>query len=214
MVISLPQTGYILRHNLSWQEFEQIAAEREHGSGGTRLAYDRGTLEIIVPLLEHEYFKEVISVLVQDLAEELEIDYESFGSTTWKEEKKLAGVEPDNCFYIQSESLIRSKLPYIDLAVDPPPDLALEVDITSKSLDRQPIYARLGVPELWRYDEGMLKIYQLQGTGYVETQVSLAFPQFPVQEIPQFVAKYQGQGRRALRKAFREWVRHAISASF
>ena len=105
-----------IRHNVSWQELEQILADRDEGENGTQLAYDRGILEVIVPLPEHEYFKEVFADLIKDLADELEIDYESFGSTTWKQSAQLAVVEPDNCFY-QNEPRIRPKLPAIRTAI-------------------------------------------------------------------------------------------------
>lgn len=206
MSLTIPQEGKILLHNVSWQEFEDILVEMGDNRA-TRIAYDRGTLEIVMPLPEHEYFKDIISDLIKDLAEELELDYECLGSTTWKRLDQLAGVEPDNCFYIQSESLIRSKLPNIDLDRDPPPDLALEIDITSKSIDRQPIYARLLVPEIWRYERGIIQIYHLQAGEYKVASSSLAFPHFPVKEIPSFIQQNISIGRRALRKAFRAWVK-------
>lgn len=205
VLLTVPPGKSILLENVSWQEFENFLVEL----GNTRtakVAYDRGLLEIMVPLPEHEYYKEAIGDLVKDLAYLLEIDYESLGSTTWKREDLLAGVEPDNCFYFQNEQLIRGKLDF-DLTSDPPPDLVLEIDVTSKSLDRFPIYARLGVPEIWRYDKGQLIIYQLQANTYVETNVSLAFPQFPVQQILPFIAEHQAMGRRKMRLAFRDWVR-------
>ncbi|NER34315.1 MAG: Uma2 family endonuclease [Oscillatoria sp. SIO1A7] len=205
MTFTIARSGQILRYNVSWQELEEILAEREDSSA-TRLAYDRETLEIIRPLPEHEYFKEIIGDLIKDLAEELDIDYESFGSTTWKREDKLAGVEPDNCFYIEKEPLIRGRLD-IDLRQDPPPDLVLEIDLTSKSLDRQPIYARLGVPEMWRYDKGKLLIYRLESGDYAETETSLFFAEFPVKKITVFVRDNLGIGRRAIRKKFRAWVK-------
>lgn len=108
-------------------------------------------LEIIVPLSEDEYSEDAIGDLVKDLAEELAIEYECFASTTWRRQECMGGAEPDNCFYIQNLPAVRGRL-NIDLNSDPPPDLVLEIDITSKSLDRLPIYAWLGVPEVWRYD--------------------------------------------------------------
>ena len=191
--------------NVSWQEFENLLVELGN-TRAARVAYDRGLLEIIVPLPEHEYHKEVIGVLVQDLAEVLEIDYETLGSTTWKRQDLLAGVEPDNCFYFQNERLIRGKLDF-DLRRDPPPDLVLEIDVISKSLNRFLIYARLGVPEIWRYDNGQIEFYQLQDGTYVKTNASLAFPQFPVQQILPFIAEHRAMGRRKMRLAFREWVK-------
>jgi Uma2 family endonuclease len=161
----------------------------------------------MTPLPEHEYFKEVIGTSVQDIAEELELDYESYGSTTWRKRLKMAGVEPDNCFYFQHEAEVRGRLDLDISKGDPPPDLALEIDLTSKSLDRFPIYARLEVPELWCYDEGVLKIYHLQKGDYVEAEASLALPQLPVQELPQLIETHRVRGRRAIRKAVRAWAR-------
>ncbi len=195
----------VLLQNVSWQQFENTLLELGDVRS-SRVAYYDGILEIMVPLPEHEYFKEAIGDLIKDLAEELQLDYESFGSTTWKREKSLSGAEPDNCFYIQNLPAVEGKL-NIDLACDPPPDLVLEIDITSKSLNRLPIYARLGVAEVWRYDKKQLRIYHLVDNSYIETQASLAFPNFPVKSILTFVQRHLGSNRRALRLAFRAWVR-------
>ena len=205
MTVTFSKCTTILRHHVSWQEFEKILAELGDNRS-LRLAYDRGTLEIMTPLPEHEAYKEIIGDLIKDLADELELNYESFGSTTWKKEATLAGSEPDNCFYFQNERAVRGRLD-IDLAQDPPPDLVLEIDITSKSLDKLPIYARLGVPEIWRYDGGILKIYHLQAGQYQETDFSLAFLSIPVKKIPDFIIKNIALGRRKLRQNFRVWVR-------
>ncbi|MGB3494941.1 MAG: Uma2 family endonuclease, partial [Elainellaceae cyanobacterium] len=140
----------VLLHDVSWAQFENIL--RDLGDRrSARIAYCDGMLEIMTPLPEHEYFKETIGDAVKDIAEVLEQDYESYGSTTWRRQMKQVGLEPDNCFYFQNEALVRGKLEF-DLNVDPPPDLALEIDLTSKSLDRLPIYQRLGIPELWCYE--------------------------------------------------------------
>ena len=195
----------VVLHNLSWQQFENIIFELGE-SRAARIAYDNGTLEIITPLLEHEYYKENIGTAIQDIAEVLEKDYESLGSTTWRKQAKMAGIEPDNCFYFQNEPKIRGKLDY-DLNQDPPPDLILEIDLTSKSLNRFPIYSRLEIPELWCYDTGELKIYLLgKDEKYQESQQSLVFPNLPVQEIPFIINKYRLEGRRMIRKKIREWA--------
>lgn len=205
VLLTVPPGKSILLENVTWQDFEKLLVELDN-TRAARVAYDRGLLEIMVPLPEHEYYKEAIADLVKDLAEALEIDYETLGSTTWKRQDLLAGVEPDNCFYFQNEQLIRGKLDF-DLRRDPPPDVVLEIDVTSKSLDRFPIYARLGVPEIWRYDKGQILIYQLQANAYVETNASMAFPQFPIQEILPFIAEHRAMGKRKMRLAFRDWVR-------
>ena len=200
-----------LRYNVSWEEFENILTQMGDNRA-TRLAYDRGTLEIIMPTQTHEYYKEIISFLVQELADEMGLDCEPYGSTTWRQKAKEAGAEPDNSFYIQNESLVRGRVD-INLDQDPPPDLLLEIDYTSKSLDRMPIYARLGVPELWRYDENALKIYQLEAGEYKEIDGSLAFEGFPAQQIPGFIEQNLTAGRRVLRQSFRDWVRQYMDDS-
>ncbi len=198
-----------LLHNVSWEEFENILAAMSDNRS-SRVAYDRGTLEIIMPTQTHEYYKEIISFLVQELADEMGKDCEPYGSTTWRRKAKEAGAEPDNSFYIQNESLVRGRLD-INLDQDPPPDLVLEIDYTSKSLDRMPIYARLGVPEIWRYDENVLRIYQLESGEYNEIDGSLAFEGFPAQEIPSFIEQNISAGRKALRQRFRGWVRQYLT---
>ena len=206
-LVLLPGQSVLLK-NISWSKFEEIILELgEHRA--SILAYDQGILEIMVPLPEHEYFKDAIGDLVKDLAEELAIEYECFGSTTWRRQERMGGAEPDNCFYIQNLPAIRGRLD-IDLNSDPPPDLVLEIDITSKSLDRLPIYARLGVPEVWRYENTQLWLYQLVNEMYVETQASLAFSEFPVKSIPDFIRQNLASGRNALRQSFRLWVRQQI----
>jgi Uma2 family endonuclease len=195
----------VVLYNISWQQFENLLIDLGQ-SRAARVAYDNGMLEIMTPLPEHEYYKESIGDAVKDIAEELEINYESYGSTTWKREARLAGIEPDNCFYFQNEPKVRGKLKF-DLNQDPPPDLALEIDLTNKSLDRFPIYARLGVPEIWCYDAGELKIYQLQNEEYIEVENSSVFPMLRVQELPTLIEQHRLNGRRAVRQAIRGWVR-------
>jgi Uma2 family endonuclease len=203
--VDVPPGQRLLLHDVSWAEFEAILAELgQHRSA--RIAYDNGLLEIMAPLPEHEYFKQSISIAIEDIAEALDQDYESYGSTTWRRQAEQAGLEPDNCFYFQNEALVRGKLKF-DLSQDPPPDLALEIDVTSKSLDRFPIYVRLRVPEIWCYEAGTLTIYVLNGEQYTQAEQSRVFPSLRVQELPQLIRAHREQGRLALRRAVREWVK-------
>lgn len=205
MIAVKNQADRVVLHNISWQQFENLLQDLGE-SRAARIAYDCGILEIMTPLPEHEHYKEVISDLVKDIADTLDLDYESYGSTTWKRESRMAGLEADNCFYFQNEAAIRGRLD-LDLNQDPPPDLALEIDITSKSLNRFPIYARLGVPEVWCYDSGELKIYLLQNDEYIESETSLVFPSLPIRELPRLIEENRTEGRRAMRKAVRDWVK-------
>jgi Uma2 family endonuclease len=203
--LDVPPGQSLLLHDVSWAEFDAILEELGPHRN-TRIAYKDGLLEIMAPLPEHEYFKQSISIAIEDIAEALNQEYESYGSTTWRKQAEQAGLEPDNCFYFQNEALVRGKLNF-DLTQDPPPDLALEIDITSKSLARLPIYVRLGVPEIWCYDQGQLRVYLLQQDQYVEVEQSQVFPSLKVQALPKLIEEHRDRGRLSLRRAVREWVR-------
>lgn len=164
------RTQRVILKNISWQTFETILAET--GSDRiSRLAYDHGTLEIMTPLLPHEHNNRLIHNLIVALAEELNLNLKSVGSLTCKRPDRMRGAEPDSSFYIQNEPLVRNNRE-INLTTNPPPDLVVEVDFTSSSLDRLPIYADIGVPELWRYDEPVMQIYQLQEGLYTPCTLS------------------------------------------
>lgn len=203
--LSVPPGHRVMFHNVNWQDFEAIIEELgDHRAA--RLAYSQGTLEIRMPLPKHEKAKVIIGDLVKILLEELEIDYESFGSTTFKREDMAGGVEPDDSFYIQNHALMIGK-ERIELKIDPPPDLAIEVDVTSKT--QFDAYESLGVPELWRYEDGKLQINILQDGKYIESEISPTFPNLPVLEaIPQFVEQSRTVGTRPTLKAFRQWVKN------
>ena len=195
----------VLLRNISWDEFEQILDELGDRRA-SRFAYYKGTLEIMVPLAGHEDGKEIIGDLVKILLEELNIEFRSLGSTTFKRRDMVSGVEPDACFYIQNEAEIRGRV-LIDLNFDPPPDLAIEIDITSKSEIKKDSYQALGVSELWIYDGRSLVINLLQNRQYVETNQSQIFANLPIVEvIPRYVAQSKVEGRNVAIKAFRAWV--------
>ncbi|MBW4678212.1 MAG: Uma2 family endonuclease [Desmonostoc geniculatum HA4340-LM1] len=205
--IHVPPGQRVLLQDVTWQELETILEELgEHRAA--RIAYDRGILEIMAPLPEHEYDKEIISDLVKALLEELNTEFISLGSTTFKNQAMAQGIEPDQCFYIKNESKIRGKR-RLDLTVDPSPDLALEIDITSRTHPN--IYQALKVPELWRFERGKLQINILRDGHYVESGQSLNFPLFPLIEIiPQYLNQSVTAGRNATLKAFRLWVQKHI----
>jgi Uma2 family endonuclease len=192
-------------NELTWQEFEQILAELgEHRN--SKLAYDQGHLEIMSPLPEHELNKIYISTLLEIVLEELDIDFCPLGSTTFTSELLNKGIEPDNCFYIQNEALIRGKK-RLDLTVDPPPDLVLEIDITSRTHPQ--IYAALGVPELWRFEKDNLHITILQNNQYMEQEFSPIFPHIPIKKlIIEYLAKFVQEGRNKTVRSFRSLIQN------
>ena len=202
--IDIQPGQHLILRQVSWKEFEAILEEMgEHRA--SRVAYYQGVLEIRMSLPEHETKKELISDFVKILLDELELDSQTFGSTTFKRPEMAAGIEPDNCFYIQNAALIIGKQ-RINLSVDPPPDLAIEVDVTSKT--KLDAYLTLAVPELWIYTEGKLQIFVLQQGEYLSTETSPIFGNLPViGGILQFLQQSEILGDSAARRGFRQWVR-------
>jgi len=172
-VLSLPEQRVLLR-NVDWQTYENLlAAHRD--SAAPRFTYDRGSLEIMSPSAEHEEAKDTITLLVNAWAEENEIDIRSFGSTTFRREDLARGFEPDACFYIQSVDLIKG-ISDLSVAVDPPPDLVIEIDITSSSINKLSIFGHVGVPEVWRFDGEQFGIFRLDGKTYSQQVESTCLP--------------------------------------
>jgi Uma2 family endonuclease len=199
----VPVGHQLLIKDISWATYQHILAELGEDRS-SRVSYSQGVLEIMAPLPEHEVGKKIIGNLVEILLEELDIEFWSLGSTTFDNEIMDAGVEPDDCFYIQNEAVVRGKN-RIDLTVDPPPDLAIEIDITSRT--RFNNYAVLGAPELWRWNGTKLKVNVLVDGKYIESS-SQIFSDLPIaQVIPEYLNCGKSEGRNAAMKAFRAWVR-------
>ena len=197
----------VILSNVSWQTFEQLLKELGDNRS-SRLAYDEGLLEIMTPLGRHENNNRFIESMIGVIADELNLNLKRFGSLTLKRSKKLKGAEPDSCYYLKNEPLVRSKQE-IDLDKDPPPDLVLEIDITSGSLDKQPIYAAIGVPEFWHYNGNKLQVFVLQQSmgDYQSVNQSPTFPWMPLDVIPRFIRQSLVDGETATLRAFRAWVR-------
>jgi Uma2 family endonuclease len=193
----------LLLEDVSWQQFENILTDLgEHRSA--RVSYSHGYLEIMVPLPEHEKAKEIIGDTIKILLDRLNINYDALGSTTLKSEKMSQGVEPDACFYIQNQALVLGKN-RLDMNIDPPPDLAVEIDLTS----RTPLenYRLLGVPELWRYGKQGLQIEVLQDGKYVRSDSSPTFPDLPIVDlINRYIQQSQIVGGSQAIRAFKQWV--------
>lgn len=207
--ITAPLKGsHLVLYNISWETYEQLLevfAERST----PRMTYYKGTLELMTPLPEHERTSWTLARLLVVISEELGLEILGVRSTTWRSKPKAVGKEADECFYIQNESLMRGKLK-IDLTVDPPPDLAIEIDTTHSSIDKMAVYSGLKVPEVWRWRDGKLTINILTDTGYVESETSLAFGSFPVRELSRFVRLDSDKGENARMREFREWVRSQL----
>jgi Uma2 family endonuclease len=206
--IIVPPGQQLLMTDISWSMYEQLLMEFGE-KRGSRINYSQGVLEIMVPLPEHEDNKAIIADFIKILLEELELEFRSLGSTTFKNQTMQQGLEADDCFYIENEVQIRGKK-RLDLTVDPPPDLALEIDITNRT--RLENYERLGVAELWRFDGIILEINRLQNNRYIQVEESPYFPNFPLREmIPQYLERSKIEGRNKTMKAFRAWVQSQIN---
>lgn len=201
--IALPRNLPILK-DVRWNTYQNLVRDLE-SQPGTRLTYDCGTLEILMPL-PHETFKKLLGRFVEVITEELGIEIRSLGSTTWSREDLQKGLEPDECYYIQNELAVRGK-DEIDLAIDPPPDLAIEVDSTSSSMNRMGIYAALGIPEVWRFDRETLTILHLVNGDYQPREGSLVLPMFNDAVLMNFLELSQTMGETSLIRHVRQWVR-------
>lgn len=170
-----------------------------------QLTYDQGSLEIMTPLPEHEIHKGFLGRLVQTTTEVLGLEIASLCSTTLSRKDLQKGIEPDECYYITNEALVRGKLDF-DFTVDPVPDLAIEVDITSSSLNRLGIYGALGIGEIWRFDGKDLSISCLKEGVYEEQEWSKVLPILSKSVILSFLKRRGEMGENALFREFREWL--------
>ncbi len=223
---SLPEQRVLLP-NVSWGTYERLLKEREERRA-PRFFYDRGVLEILSPSKGHETVAGIVASLVKELAVEFDLDVEGAGSTTFKREDLDRGFEPDECFYFRNIERVRGKADINLDAGDPPPDLVVEVDITSPSLNKLPVYARLGVREVWRYvgqsqrsfdrpagPLGRPTILALQGVAredgegyyYAEVTESIALPLLTNDVLARFVEEGLTSSYPAWVRQVREWAR-------
>jgi Uma2 family endonuclease len=184
---------------ISWETYERLLAEHQE-SGGTHFTYDQGRLEIMVLSAKHEKPNRALALLVEVFAEEMGVDVE------FKREELGRGFEPDSCFYIQNAERIRGT-EEIDLTADPPPDLVIEIDITSSSLNKFPVFAALGVPEVWRYDGARVSIFRLETGAYREQTESAMLPKVTSEVLTRFIAEDKQLKRTAWLRHVREWTR-------
>ncbi len=192
---------------ISWQTYKTLMAE-VGGDRAWRIAYDRGVLELRMPLEEHEEPKGLLESFIEAIADELQIEVRKLGSLTLDREDLSRAVEPDSCFYIQNEAVVRGRK--ISLPDDPPPDLVIESDYTNSSVNKQSIYAALGVPELWRYTHQTLLVYARVDGDYEQRDASLVFPFLPVADVGYFIEQSRTVGQRSAVRLFRQRIRDIL----
>ncbi|WP_224410543.1 Uma2 family endonuclease [Oscillatoria salina] len=206
-----PKVGAaIALQGVSWQTYQMLLSDVGENRAW-RITYDQGVLELRMPLPQHEEPKRLIESFIEAIVDELEIELRSLGALTLERDDLARAIEPDSCFYIQNEAQVRGKQS-INLLTDPPPDLAIESDYTNSSINKLSVYAALGVPEVWRYNESNLEVYILSEGKYELAQESLAFPFLPIAEIPALIEQSQNLGQRATVRLFRARIREIIAS--
>jgi Uma2 family endonuclease len=199
-----PTDRRVIIQGVSWETYERLQADFGD-SHAARLTFDQGTLEIMAPSFAHERPTHLLTQIIDILAEVRGLDLLGAGATTFKREDMQRGFEPDASFYIQHAAAVRNNTD-IDLDVDPPPDLVIEIDLTHPSLDKLPLYAALGIPEVWRYTGQRLLIYQWSTDGYTVTDTSAVLPDVTSSQLTQLVADGQDMPRPAWLRRVRAWT--------
>ncbi|PZD75286.1 hypothetical protein C1752_00216 [Acaryochloris thomasi RCC1774] len=210
MVIAAPEPRAELRPTgeqrvvlwgLSWEDYLQILNTLPQ-SRGSRLIYDDGVLEITVPLEAHEFSGRLIERFIITLVELMSLQIKTMGSTTMNYPHLKKGAEPDNAYYIQNQPLVKGRK--VDFRQDPPPDLVVEVDITHTDIAKNQFYSSLGIPEFWRFNGKIWRIYQLQEGVYVEVEASPTFPLVPKERLYTFLEQAKEDEIEAVR-SLRAW---------
>jgi Uma2 family endonuclease len=201
----LPDGSSLVVHQVSWDDYERLLEELAERPR-RRVSYDRGRLEIMTPLPEHEKCARFIDAVVQVLSEELDLNVEKLGSATWNSRRRARGVEPDACYYVANADRVIGKR-NIDLETDPAPDVVVEIDISNESVNKLPTYAALEVGEIWRYDGEAVYFLQLAGGAYREVSESASFPGLTPDLLARAIAGSATMGQTAALKAFRQYWR-------
>lgn len=195
-------------YGISWEMYEELVAENRD-SQFPRLTYDSGILEITMSnSLKHEEDSRNLAALFELIAVGLEIDFRRSGSTTYKRKNIRKGFEPDSCFYIQSLKRIAGKED-LNPETDPPPDLIIEINKTSSSVPRMPIFAAFGVAEVWRFTKKQVKFYVLREGVYLEAKMSLALPILASEQATEFLLAAREASSTIWVKQIRDWVQSA-----
>lgn len=204
VVERMPANTVVTFHDVSWQEYEALL-KRVGERSGRRISYNEGTMQVLTLSTEHETYNRALNNLISHLNFKLRIGIAFFGSATIKKKRRQKGKEPDSCFYVQTAPALGNRIK-LDFEKDPPPDVAIEIDIYHESRDQFIIYAGLGVPEVWRYDGQQLTIHLLEQGYYLIAPVSRALPKLTGAALTEFLACYRQEGELQALLAFDEWL--------
>ncbi|HQU44254.1 MAG: hypothetical protein B7Z73_11010 [Planctomycetia bacterium 21-64-5] len=207
--LSLAPEDRVVLSGIPWETYARLRDGEENYR--VRMTYDEGTLELMSPSPDHEAIKRLIGQMIEALTEELRIPRRSLSATTWKRPELAKGLEADECYYVLNHHRVRARRK-VDLAVDPPPDLVVEVEISRSAVGRQAIYAALGVPEVWRWRGEALTAWSLGPDGqYVEREYSLNLPMLRVKDLEPFLDFERSVDESAWIADFRAWVRQRFA---
>jgi Uma2 family endonuclease len=200
----IPPGGRLILSGVEWEDYEELL-NRLGDESHLRVSYSNGRLEVMSPSTPHEKYKNLIDAFVLAISYELEIDVISFGSFTMKIDRLRKGAEADDCFYIQhAPSMIGRD--HLELGIDPPPDLVVEIDLTRDSRKKFGIYASFGVPEIWRYDGKRLSVFQLMDGSYALSEFSLCFRFLSAEQLTDLLGGVSSGTHQSWR-ALHEWIR-------
>ncbi len=200
-----PADSFVTLRHISWDEYEDMLAQLGEDRSGLRISYNEGMLQITTLSPEHENYADFISGLIRLLSARMRINIRFFGSMTMKKSRHVKGIEPDACFYIQTAPLIGNRM-QLDFTSDPPPDVAVEVDIHHESIDKFPIYAALGIPEVWHFDGAQLRIHLLKQDAYIQAPASQALPMLTDHILTDLLTRLREEGEFQTLLAFDEWL--------
>ncbi len=203
-ILSLPPGASLQLQDVSWEEYQRLLDGLDERPR-FKMTYNFGELHIMTKTFRHESFASLFSPLILVLCEELDIEMIGGGTTTLSSENTETGAEGDDCYYFDHLEEIGAK-DRLDLTVDPPPNILVEVDVTNPSIKKFPTYATLRIPEIWHFDGTVVKFHQLHETGYQEVAQSLRFPFLSADVLPQFLQIGKKEGTMKMMKAFRTWV--------
>ncbi len=199
---------YLILEDVGWELYESVL--KSVGDNAIRVTFDRGRIEIISPRWEHENIARLLGRLVEMLTLELDMQIASGGSVTLRDKSKQRGTEPDQCYFFKNASKMRGKKGAWISGIDPAPDLVIEIDITSPSIDREPIYASIGVPEIWRWDGKRLMCLHLKNGKYIPAKFSASFKDLEVARLKRFVDQLRIKDENAIVRGFLEWMRKSL----
>ena len=202
--VAIPSTPHLILWGIRWATYQQLATDL--GEQPVRLAYDQGTLEIMTPSFEHERLNRLLADIAQALAFGKDLAIEPAGSTDFSREDMERGFQPDSCFYLGDKVAAIKGKKRLDISIAPSPDLVIEIDVTSRSLDKLPLYASIRVVEIWRFDLERLVIYRLEESGYQEMSTSQVLSGVSATDLLTFIQQADEMPRKALFFHIMGWV--------